>query len=466
MPNPVETITPTDPSLPSPDQGVLFDKEHQTGADSQTRFDLEAIPLAALGKVFQDVGNRTYRSRRSERLDDRHEAVAAGLIESGFDSKQEALPIPDDPAGSVEYDPSNIDIKAMILDWDDTCQDTGDSWVTAHQEVMRKYGFADDAPEMDRHAILDQFGNTRFAINFGIDKFRKPEDLDENGQPFTDEQVADRVFDEVEVLAKEKLQDVRMDPKLKAALLELKAKGMHFAVWSSSPTGLLNRSIELNGLEGLFDAVISKDDVTDEKGVYRPKPDPYGGQLALEAMGKAMGLPGPLRAQNTVMVGDSFKDPESARRLHAHAIKIGHSLHDDHGYKKFWDADGEYRRAAMAYRDGKTSEPPEYRRVDYGPDRYSLATVRTYETHPDSTYYKPLPDIRTNEELIALITDPEQLKQKIQASMREKIRIRYGDNFFDRHEYMTREEQVAAEEKAKARRADPRKHVYIPPLVA
>lgn len=222
------------------------------------------------------------------------------------------------------YDPKDSEIRGYIFDWDDTCQDTGKYWVQAHQEVMRRYGIEDT--KMSDKEILSHFGNIRFALKFGIDNFRSDTDVDESGNPIGDDILADRIFDEVEGVVTEKLQEVRMDQRLVEAMQTLHAQGKRITVFSSSPTGLLNMSVALNGVGDLIDTVISKDDVDDDKH----KPNPQGIELSIAAMNAALpeGAPAIL-PQNVLMIGDSWNDVKAGKLAGTRTLKLVHPLHAD-----------------------------------------------------------------------------------------------------------------------------------------
>src|SRR5689334_7695305 len=53
-----------------------------------------------------------------------------------------------------EYDSQS---ERIVVDWDDTMEDTGKWWMVAHREVLESIGF--DAKETTDEAILTLFGN-------------------------------------------------------------------------------------------------------------------------------------------------------------------------------------------------------------------------------------------------------------------------------------------------------------------
>jgi len=208
--------------------------------------------------------------------------------------------------------------ERIVLDWDDTMKNTGKWWIVAHREVLQRFGFNDE--ETSDEAILRLFGNIHVGDTLGIERFA------EDGKHYSD----DEVWGLIKGRARELLADDPMDPLVvKAIKLAAGNKETRFAVWSSSPRELLLEAIEANGLEDVFDTVVSVDDVE------KHKPDPEGLLKAVKAMDVARGYlePGedysdqkPLSMNGVWMVGDSPNDVKGGKSAGASTLWLEHPL--------------------------------------------------------------------------------------------------------------------------------------------
>ncbi|MEO8105446.1 MAG: HAD hydrolase-like protein [Candidatus Saccharibacteria bacterium] len=207
--------------------------------------------------------------------------------------------------------------ERIVLDWDDTCKDTGKYWILAHREVLQEFGFTDE--ETSDENILSLFGNIRVANTLGLDRFVK------DGQQYSD----DEIWGKIKGSAREMLKQNPMDPLLVEALKQTKGSLTNLAIWSSSPRELLEEAVAANGLEGIFDAIISVDDVKEHK------PDPEGLLKAVYAMDVARGYlqPGeeysptkPCDMNGVWMIGDSPNDVKGGQAAGANTVAIEHPL--------------------------------------------------------------------------------------------------------------------------------------------
>lgn len=96
-------------------------------------------------------------------------------------------------------------------------------------------------------------------------------------------------------------------------LRELAALGIPMAVASSKRGGPLRRQITALGWEGLFDPIITPDEVKEGK------PDPESLALCLAAHG--------LEPGQAVMVGDTPFDLDMARRAGVPSVAVGHGFY-------------------------------------------------------------------------------------------------------------------------------------------
>ena len=208
--------------------------------------------------------------------------------------------------------------ERIVQDWDDTMKNTGKWWIVAHREVLQDFGFDDN--ETSDENILKLFGNIHVGDTLGIDRFKRGD------KQYTD----DEVWGLIKGRAGELLAEDPMDPLLvKAMKLASRSGETRFAVWSSSPRELLDAAIEANGLEGVYDAVVSVDDV------QKHKPDPEGLFAAVKAMDVARGYlePGedyseekPRTMNGVWMMGDSPNDVRGGKDAGASTLWLEHPL--------------------------------------------------------------------------------------------------------------------------------------------
>lgn len=97
-------------------------------------------------------------------------------------------------------------------------------------------------------------------------------------------------------------------------LHELRALGLPMAVASSKRGGPLRRQIAALGWDGLFDPIITPDEVK------AGKPDPESLHLCLEAHG--------LAPEEAVMVGDAPFDLDMAQRAGVPSVAVGYGFSD------------------------------------------------------------------------------------------------------------------------------------------
>lgn len=92
---------------------------------------------------------------------------------------------------------------------------------------------------------------------------------------------------------------IRLFPGMREGVVRLRRAGYRLCVVTSKIGEHAIRELRASGLDGLFDGLVSADDVR------WPKPDPEPVRLALEKLG--------VGARDALMVGDSLYDLEAAR---------------------------------------------------------------------------------------------------------------------------------------------------------
>ncbi|MEO8105447.1 MAG: HAD hydrolase-like protein [Candidatus Saccharibacteria bacterium] len=231
--------------------------------------------------------------------------------------------------------------ERFVLDWDDTCKDTGKYWIQAHREVMKNFGFSAD--ETSDESILLLFGNIHIGQTLGLSRFVK------DGRQYSDQEI----WMLVKNRAKQLLDKSPMDPLLIEAMITAKSMGVRLAVWSSSPREILIETIQKNHLEDLFDAVISVDDVDADKH----KPHPQGLLIAVKAMDIAQGylLPHedysaekPRNMNGVWMIGDSTNDVLGGKRAGASTVWLENPLQGNNAHEKRKETFQQLRKAQDA----------------------------------------------------------------------------------------------------------------------
>lgn len=178
----------------------------------------------------------------------------------------------------------------VLVDWDGCIAKTLEIWVAGYKEELLHYGI--DATDQEIGFHLGDWG---FAKHFGIDDHAK----------FGYDVVAN---------VSEKLLEVELYPGAKENLTNLTTNGKKLALVSSSSGHILNAGLKHNGVESLFNAVITGDDVTNHK------PDP-------EPLIKALDLLNGNKEQ-AIMMGDSRKDLGAANNFGIDSILVYHPNHD------------------------------------------------------------------------------------------------------------------------------------------
>lgn len=109
---------------------------------------------------------------------------------------------------------------------------------------------------------------------------------------------------------------IRLFPRMREVLTTLHRAGYRLGVVTSKIRDNALRELRTGGLEGLFDALVSANDVE------RPKPDPQPVERAL----RSLDLP----AADVLLVGDSLYDLQAGRAagVHTAAALWGPSDHD------------------------------------------------------------------------------------------------------------------------------------------
>jgi HAD superfamily hydrolase (TIGR01509 family) len=164
----------------------------------------------------------------------------------------------------------------ILLDWDGNIAHTLNVWPDALGAVLQKHRYY-----LTHQQLIDStWGFAAYIVehtNISYDE-------------------ALRIHTEASDLVTKNAQNVELFPGVRDVLFELKEKGKHLALVTTSEYRMIAPTLEKFELLGLFEAIITDDDI--EKVERKPHPKPL--QMALERMG---GVP-----EAAIMVGDRDKD--------------------------------------------------------------------------------------------------------------------------------------------------------------
>ena len=186
---------------------------------------------------------------------------------------------------------------AVLFDWDGTLIDSGDILLQCwHAVTTRVLGAPFPVTEEDRRKFLSMRGADSFPLL--SDDPAVVEALDSG---FTD------AYLELAPL------HVRPQAGSHELLRALRSQGVALGVVTSKTRLRFDRDLEICGMTGVFDVVVTGDDVA------TAKPDPEGVAAALAALG--------VPAEASWMVGDGPVDVRAGRAGGVRTVGISHGLH-------------------------------------------------------------------------------------------------------------------------------------------
>jgi pyrophosphatase PpaX len=190
---------------------------------------------------------------------------------------------------SLLYVKGVLIIKAIIFDFDGTIADTLPVCFYAFQSVFRKY----DDREIDIEEIKDMFGPSETGI---IHKNL----LNENH-----EQAIELYYDEYN---KKHSELVPINDEIDGLLRHLKKEGFKLGIVTGKARRSLDISLRFLKMEGLFDVIITGDDVE------IPKPHPEGIKKALSQLN--------VKHSNAIFLGDSDADIKAGKEANVYTIGV------------------------------------------------------------------------------------------------------------------------------------------------
>lgn len=180
-------------------------------------------------------------------------------------------------------------VGTVVFDFDGTVADTLPICYYAFQQVFQTY----DQTERTISEIQQMFGPSEAGI------------IQQNVKNQMDINAAVSAFYRH---YEERHQDyVRPFAPIHALLADMRDKGLQIAIFTGKGRKSLDISLKELNLSGLFDIMVTGDDV------IHPKPHPEGLHHIMTALG--------CRPNNTIMVGDSDADVEAAIRAEVTSIR-------------------------------------------------------------------------------------------------------------------------------------------------
>jgi len=190
----------------------------------------------------------------------------------------------------------------VLLDLDGTTIDTNELIIESIQHVWTsRYG-----KRLAREVIIPQMGRT----------------LEQQFRTFTGEDDVSELVAEYRKFNYAAHDDyVKPFPYVKEVLRVLRASGVKLGVVTTKMRESTKRSLAWCGLDGMFDVLVTLEDVT------HPKPHPEPVLLAMRELGSA--------AEGTLMVGDSPFDIQAANAAGAVSVAVGWSLKGEQELQKY-----------------------------------------------------------------------------------------------------------------------------------
>jgi HAD superfamily hydrolase (TIGR01509 family) len=169
--------------------------------------------------------------------------------------------------------------EAYLFDWDGTIARTLEVWLEIVRDLFAAYGITG----LTDDKLVESLGALKaIALEVGV----KPEDIK-------------HFMADTEKLSREKVPEAELYEGALDALEALKNQGKKLALITTGWRSTIMHVLELHGLSGVFDIVITGNDVANIK------PDPEGINKALEYFD--------VDKNQAVMIGDSTNDLLAAR---------------------------------------------------------------------------------------------------------------------------------------------------------
>lgn len=185
--------------------------------------------------------------------------------------------------------------ETILFDWDGTLANTMPLWISGLDEALRLHGIV-----LTREELVESCR--------GFDTYieHRTHLTQQQGQQILHD-VGQRISTQVE--------DIVLYDGAHEMLYTLKKRGVTLGLITSSGSSPVHKAITHHGLEGVFDAIISGDDVTQ----YKPHTEPF------EKIADVI----PVKKAKTVMVGDRDVDIMGAHNYGIDSILFFPQTHQD-----------------------------------------------------------------------------------------------------------------------------------------
>ncbi len=180
-------------------------------------------------------------------------------------------------------------VNTVIFDFDGTLADTFPLVYHTFKSLYKKY----KGKNVYTDEIISTFGPTEPAI---IEKHFSEHDIDE---------VKETYF---KIYTDKHPELVKPRQEIKDLLDYLKGKGVKLGIMTGKSSRSLDISLQLMGLDGYFDVLVSGDDTK------KPKPDPEGLLIALDKLAS--------KPDETLFIGDSNVDVDAGKSADIPTIGI------------------------------------------------------------------------------------------------------------------------------------------------
>lgn len=186
----------------------------------------------------------------------------------------------------------------ILLDWDGNIANTLNLWPDALDEALQKRGFS-----LTRQQLIES------TWGF-VDYVTKHTNISPGD--------AAKAMAEAGEIVVTRSPDVELFPDTLEVLRELKESGKHLALITTSERRMITPALEQYNIAGLFEAIVTDDDI--EKTERKPHPKPL--LMALKQMG---GTP-----EKAIMVGDRDKDILAAQNTGMDSALFCSAEHQKH----------------------------------------------------------------------------------------------------------------------------------------
>ncbi len=177
--------------------------------------------------------------------------------------------------------------KILIFDFDGTLADTLAAIVDITNHLASEFGYPTSSTE--KLAQIRQLGAWQVIQQSGVSVFKLPALVRKIQQELSKE-----------------IENAHLFPEMDQTLQQLKSSGHILGIVSSNSSENVNRFLEVNHLQKLFDFVVSSTTL-------------FGKHRSLKRIIQQQGF----RSENVIYVGDETRDIEAAKKIGIEVIAVG-----------------------------------------------------------------------------------------------------------------------------------------------